>query len=153
MTEVEAELDSKQQEILLAEWQTCVEMANATSGRRDTMNNLFVTINVALTAAISYIWDVKTVILTIAGVVLCVVWLLFIRYYKQLSTAKYDVIIAIERRLPEQPFDNEWQQLQKHKGYIQGTTLERILPIAFIVVYAAIMISILFIHITANIKP
>jgi hypothetical protein len=38
-------------EVLLAQWQTCVEMANAVSERRDNMNNLFVTVNLALRGA------------------------------------------------------------------------------------------------------
>lgn len=33
---------------VLAQWQTCVEMANATSQRRDTMNNIFVTLNLGI---------------------------------------------------------------------------------------------------------
>lgn len=40
-------------EIVLAQWQTCVEMANSVSQRRDTMNNIFVTLNLAIVAAIS----------------------------------------------------------------------------------------------------
>ena len=35
-------IEEEQQETLLAQWQTCVEMANAVSERRDNMNNLFV---------------------------------------------------------------------------------------------------------------
>ena len=31
----------KSEETLLTQWQTCVEMANAVSQRRDAMNNLF----------------------------------------------------------------------------------------------------------------
>ena len=41
-------------EILLSEWQTCVEMANSISQRRDSMNNLFITLNLAITTAVSY---------------------------------------------------------------------------------------------------
>ena len=52
--------DSVITEIKLAQWQTCVEMANAVSARRDNLNNLFVTVNLALAAAISLVWDVKT---------------------------------------------------------------------------------------------
>lgn len=43
-------------EILLGEWQTCVEMANSISQRRDSMNNLFITLNLAITTAVS-IWS------------------------------------------------------------------------------------------------
>lgn len=53
--------DSVITEIKLAQWQTCVEMANAVSARRDNLNNLFVTVNLALAAAISLVWDVKTI--------------------------------------------------------------------------------------------
>ena len=42
---------------ILAQWQTCVDMANATSQRRDSMNNLFATLNIALIAATSIVWD------------------------------------------------------------------------------------------------
>lgn len=38
------EQEDKDQDVL-AIWQTCVEMANGVSQRRDTMNNLFVTLN------------------------------------------------------------------------------------------------------------
>jgi|GEM_PF-6476309 len=44
---------------LLSQWQTCVEMANSVSQRRDSMNNLFVTLNIALLAANSFLWDMK----------------------------------------------------------------------------------------------
>lgn len=39
-------------EIVLARWQTCVEMANSVSQRRDTMNNIFVTLNLAIVAEV-----------------------------------------------------------------------------------------------------
>ena len=41
-------------EIILAQWQTCVEMANSVSQRRDTTNNVFITINLAIVAAFSH---------------------------------------------------------------------------------------------------
>ena len=73
--------ETENQEALLAQWQTCVEMANAVSERRDTMNNLFVTLNLAIIAAISFMWDTKTLALLIAGIIVCAVWILFIRNF------------------------------------------------------------------------
>ena len=32
------------EDLILAQWQTCVEMANSVSQRRDTMNNVFITL-------------------------------------------------------------------------------------------------------------
>lgn len=84
-------------EIVLAQWQTCVEMANSVSQRRDTMNNIFVTLNLAIVAAISINWDMKSLFILVAGIVVCVIWLLFIRNYKLLNTEKFNAINEIEK--------------------------------------------------------
>ena len=57
-------------EIILAQWQTCVEMANSISQRRDTMNNIFITLNLAILASISIMWEVKSIFVLIAGIII-----------------------------------------------------------------------------------
>lgn len=99
-------------DILLSQWQTCVEMADSVSQRRDSMNNLFVTLNLGLIAAVSFIWEIKSVFLLIAGLIICVLWCLFIRNFKQLNTEKYAVINNIEKKLPVKPFTDEWSQVR-----------------------------------------
>lgn len=133
--------DKKQ--YVLAIWQTCVEMANGVSQRRDTMNNLFVTLNIAVIAAVSWMWDVKTVFLCVAGLVICVVWLLYINNFKRLNTAKFRVIYDLEERLGVTPFKDEWDILKKTKRYLEGTKLERILPIAFALGYAVVFVILI----------
>ena len=120
-------------EIVLAQWQTCVEMANSVSQRRDTMNSIFVTLNLAIVAAISINWDVKSFVaaisinwdvkslfILVAGIVFSVIWLLFIRNYKLLNTEKFNVINDIEKKLPVKPFNDEWKRLEKNKKYQDG---------------------------------
>lgn len=107
-------------EIVLAQWQTCVEMANSVSQRRDTMNNIFVTLNLAIVAAISINWDVKSLFILVAGIVVSVIWLLFIRNYKLLNTEKFNVINDIEKKLLVKPFNDEWKRLEKNKKYQDG---------------------------------
>lgn len=136
------EQEDKKQDVL-AIWQTCVEMANGVSQRRDTMNNLFVTLNIAVIAAISWMWDVKTVFLCVAGLVICVVWLLYINNFKRLNTAKFRVIYDLEERLGVTPFKDEWDILKKTKRYLEGTKLERILPIAFALGYAIVLVILI----------
>ena len=136
------EQEDKKQDIL-AIWQTCVEMANGVSQRRDTMNNLFVTLNIAVIAAVSWMWDVKTVFLCVAGLVICVVWLLYINNFKRLNTAKFRVIYDLEERLGVTPFKDEWDILKKTKRYLEGTKLERILPIAFALGYAVVFVILI----------
>lgn len=122
-------------EIILAQWQTCVEMANSVSQRRDTMNNIFVTLNLAIIAAVSLTWDIKSLFILVSGIVVCIIWMLFIRNYKLLNTEKFNVINQIENKLPVKPFNDEWEKLKNNKKYVDGTKLERILPIMFIALY------------------
>ncbi len=122
-------------EIILAQWQTCVEMANSVSQRRDTMNNIFVTLNLAIIAAVSLTWDIKSLFILVSGIVVCIIWMLFIRNYKLLNTEKFNVINHIENKLPVKPFNDEWEKLKNNKKYVDGTKLERILPIMFIALY------------------
>lgn len=136
------EQEDKDQDVL-AIWQTCVEMANGVSQRRDTMNNLFVTLNIAVIAAVSWMWDVKTVFLCVAGLVICAVWLLYINNFKRLNAAKFRVIYDLEERLGVTPFKDEWDILKKTKRYLEGTKLERILPIAFALGYAVVFVILI----------
>ena len=129
-------------EIILAQWQTCVEMANSVSQRRDTMNNIFVTLNLAIIAAVSITWDLKSLFILAAGIVVCIIWILFIRNYKLLNTEKFNVINDIEKKLPVKPFNDEWIKLKRNKKYRDSTKLENTLPIIFIVLYVIAIAAI-----------
>lgn len=130
-------------QVVLAQWQTCVEMANNISQRRDSMNNLMVTLNLALITAISIVWDLKSIIMCCAGMVASLVWILFINYFKRINKAKYDVIIYLESKLPEKPFYEEWEMLKEDKKHRDGTCLEKALPIVFTTIYI-ILAAMLF---------
>ena len=136
-------MDNKNEEIILAQWQTCVEMANSVSQRRDTMNNIFVTVNLAIIAAVSLTFEFKSIFILAAGIVLCILWILFIGNYKLLNAAKFKVIQQIEDKLPVSPFKDEWEELKKNKRYKDGTRLETILPIMFMILYAIAIIVII----------
>lgn len=134
--------DDDKTEAILAQWQTCVEMANFVSQRRDTMNNIFVTLNLAIIATVSITWDIKSLFILAAGIVVCIIWLLFIRNYKLLNTEKFNVINEIENKLPVKPFNDEWKKLKSNKKYKDGTKLENTLPLMFIVLYVIAIITI-----------
>ena len=132
-------------EIILAQWQTCVEMANSVSQRRDTMNNIFVTLNLAIIAAVSINWDIKALVILTSGIVVCVIWMKFIYNYKLLNTAKFNVINEIEKKLPVAPFNDEWRILKNNKKYKDSTKLEKILPVMFIILFLIVIIAIFYI--------
>ena len=140
---------TEDKELLLNQWQTCVDMANSVSQRRDNMNNIFITLNLAIMAAVSITWDIKSLFILIAGITICILWMLNIRNYKLLNTAKFNVINSIEEKLPSAPFKDEWQFLKNSKKYMDSTTLERILPITFIILYIATIIAIIVIKCTS----
>ena len=140
---------TEDKELLLNQWQTCVDMANSVSQRRDNMNNIFITLNLAIMAAVSITWDIKSLFILIAGITICILWILNIRNYKLLNTAKFNVINSIEEKLPSATFKDEWQFLKNSKKYMDSTTLERILPITFIILYIATVIAIIVIKCTS----
>lgn len=130
-------------EILLAQWQTCVEMANSVSQRRDAMNNIFVTLNIAIVAAVSITWELKSLLILLTGIAVCVTWILFICNYRLLNMEKFNVINTIEEKLPVKPFNDEWNRLKNNKKYKDGTKLEIILPITFIILYVMAILIVL----------
>lgn len=129
--------------LILAQWQTCVEMANTVSQRRDAMNNIFITLNLAIITAVSVTWELKSLLVLTAGIVTCVLWHFFIRNYKALNTEKFNVINALEEKLPVKPFQDEWDKLKRNERYMDGTKLEMVLPIAFSIIYIVAIILIL----------
>ena len=129
-------------QLCLTQWQTCVSLANSFSVRRDNINNIFVSLNTAIIAAICLLWDGKIILLTSAGIIMAVIWCLSIRYYRQVSKAKYDVILDLEKKLPYQPLHTEWDLCNQRNLFIEGTKIEIILPIIFILFYIAITIVI-----------
>lgn len=130
-------------EIILSQWQTCVEMANSVSQRRDNMNNIFVTLNLAIMAVVSVGVETKSLFVLVAGVVLSIVWLFYIRNYRTLNEVKYKIINRIEDKLPISPYNNEWEEMCSKNHYVEGTKLEPILPITFIALYLIAIVAIL----------
>jgi hypothetical protein len=112
-----------------------VDMANANTERRNTANNVYITINAAILAIVTFTLDYKSILLSIVGILICALWIKTIRSYTKLSKAKYDIVNEIEKKLPLQPFTCEWKELNK-VGYIGLTKIEFVLPIVFIVLFA-----------------
>lgn len=138
------DLDCKDMDVVVQQWQTCVESANVVSQRRDAVNGLFVTLSLAIVAAVSTFWDYRALPLLAAGCVMCVAWLLYLYSLKTLNSAKFKVINSLEISLPFAPFKDEWCDVKSRKGFVKGTTIERIMPVSFIVLYIAMAVLILF---------
>lgn len=140
---------------LFMQYKLCVEMADRVSSRRNTANNFFLSVNTLLVAiigalsqlgssSISYIllW---AIIASIAGILFCLCWATTIRRYRDLNNAKFNVINAIEKRLPASAFTTEWKYLCRGKSadeYTHLTAVEYWVPIIFVALYALLIIVI-----------
>lgn len=138
--------------ILIQEWKTCVEMADSISRRRDNSNNLYVTFNLAIIAGIVMVWDVKSLVLGFAGIIISAIWFKSIRYYKSLNEEKYLIINRLEEKLPYKPYTEEWQNLLNRSKYKDGTSIEMYLTKMFIVFYILSILIITIPRITELIK-
>jgi hypothetical protein len=138
---------------LLEQYKLYVEMADRVSARRATMNSLFVTANAALLAVLGALSEAQgsrlpvvgcTLIMPAAGILLCGVWYVLIRSYRQLNTAKWNVVGQIERLLPISPYAAEWRELgggRDWRRYLPLTHVESGAIAAFLVLHATILIT------------
>ncbi len=96
-----------------------VEMADQVSQRRGLTNTFFLTLNTAIFTAVGLFWEHKPngqvwwlafPLAMLLGE--CFAWFYLLRSYRLLNTAKYEVVGALERRLPASPcWRAEWTAL------------------------------------------
>jgi hypothetical protein len=131
---------------LLDQYKTYVEMADRVSARRGLTNTFFLTLNTLIFTAVGVFWKDRPAAATwllivplIALLVQCAAWFWLVRSYRQLNTAKYVVIGALEERLPASPYWRaEWTALgegRDHSKYWPLTHLEQWIPVAFAAMY------------------
>jgi hypothetical protein len=131
-------------------YKLAVEMADRISARRGVANSFYLTVNTGLVALLGgeeLRWYVA-----VAGIVLCVTWWALLKSYRDLNSAKFAVILAIEQSLPAKVFGEEWDRLKKDPvklalrrdavrswaaQYRELGRIERIVPWVFALIYVA----------------
>jgi hypothetical protein len=91
----------------------------------------------------------KSLIVSILGLILCVLWYINIQSYKQLNAGKFEVIRDIEQYLPYLCYSKEWKILgegKESKKYFQLTKVEQYVPLIFFIPYV-LMLSYFFVNI------
>lgn len=131
---------------VLAQYQLYVEMADRISSRRQTANNFFLSISSALvgfgsmgiarsdfTMPLAYLWANA-----IVGLFVSLLWWRLITSYRDLNSAKFKVVHAIESLLPVKPYRAEWSEVgggRVSRLYLPVTHAERVVPIGFAVLH------------------
>jgi hypothetical protein len=130
-------------------YKLAVEMADRISARRAVANSFFLTINTGLAALLGSA-DLRWYVAA-AGIVFSATWWALLRSYRELNSAKFQVILAMEERLPVRVYGDEWNALKREpvKFALRRDTLkswvaqyrelgriERIVPWIFVVIYS-----------------
>jgi hypothetical protein len=142
------------QDALLEQYKMYVEMADRISLRRGLTNTFFLTLNTAIFTAVAVFWkdrpDAEARWLVFPLLVVlgqCFAWFYLVRSYRQLNTAKYQVIGVLEERLPASPYWRaEWLALGEGKDpkrFWPLTHIEQWIPVLFAVLYVAGFVALL----------
>lgn len=143
-----AEHRERYQAAIFEQYRLYVEMADRVSARRALANTFFLSLNTAVLVIIGVFWRdppaAPPCLLAIPLVLLlglCLAWFWVVRSYRQLNTAKYAVIGAMEQRLPASPYWRaEWNALGKGKDkarYWPMTHVEQWVPMIYAAAYLA----------------
>ncbi|WP_419551730.1 RipA family octameric membrane protein [Candidatus Poriferisodalis sp.] len=139
---------------LLTQYGLYVESAEKVSHRRGIANNFFLLVNSAASVALAafglssdeaVVWPL--LFSTIIMISVCVLWGFTVHSYRQLSSAKWRIVNALEERLPAAPWAAEWQLLGRGKsrrGYRRLTAVEKWVPGLFALVYAVGFLALAF---------
>jgi hypothetical protein len=138
--------DPKTLSVILAMYQMYVGMADKISERRQTANSFFLALNSAIISIGGYTAVKETVIIptgliwltAAAGVMISALWFRLILSYRDLNTAKFNVIHQLEKLLPVSPYDAEWQSVgrgEKSWLYRPFSHIELWVPFGFMVIH------------------
>lgn len=150
-----ADQDPAYRTAVLEQYKIYVEMADRISNRRGLTNTFFLTLNTVIFTSIGVFWqhppEAFRSVLTVTWLVLlgqCLAWFWLLRSYRQLNTAKYAVIGALEERLPSSPYwGAEWAALGHGRDparYWPLSHVEQWIPSLFAVAYTAGFLAVLF---------
>lgn len=128
--------DRKDQNAFLEQYKLALTMADKISDRRGTNNHFFIALNTFLVSIVSFQKDFG--LLSFMGVAICVIWLFLLKTYGDLNKVKFDIIQEIEKELPLNLMQYEWNQLckNKHKPFTQR---EKYIPLVLIILYLCIL--------------
>jgi hypothetical protein len=139
---------------VLEQYKIYVEMADRASARRGLANTFFLTLNTAVFTVVGVFWQHPPgttrdllVVPWLGLVVQCLAWFWLLRSYRQLNTAKYAVIGALEERLPASPYWRaEWVALGEGRDpsrYWPLSHVEQLVPALFALAYTAGLLAAL----------
>lgn len=147
----------KYQAAILEQYKLYVEMADRVSQRRGLTNTFFLTLNTTIFTAVGLSWEHKPegqvwwLIFPVAMLLgQSFAWFYLLRSYRLLNTAKYEVVGALETRLPSSPYSSaEWTALgagRDLKKYWPLSHIESWIPAFFGALYISGFVALMAMH-------
>ena len=134
--------NKKESPTLLEQYKLISESADKITDKRQSTNNFYLGVNSFILAVASYLAVSKvsavSILISISGLLVSVVWLENINSFKQLNSAKFKVIHELEEYLPARIYQKEDEYLQK--GYYKLTAVEKWIPVIFGILYIIIIL-------------
>ena len=138
LSEIEA------QKVLVEVYKVYVLSADQVSARRQAANAFFLTLNTLVLGATGYLIAREQIVqigFATLGIVLSSIWFMLIISFRNLNSAKFNVIQQLESTLPFRPFAAEWKLLARR--YVGAARLEMCLPWLFGAAYTGLLLSFL----------
>ncbi len=141
---------------LIDQYKLAAEMADRVSARRGAANGFYFTVSSALLATSE---SLSLATASGAGMVLACAWWLQLRSYRNLNSAKFEVIGKLEEHLPAKVFGDEWEILKREpvektilrsrrlgqflkplSRYAELGVVEQVVPAVFLVLFAITLV-------------
>ena len=139
---IKEDYGDKFQEHLLQQYKLFVDTSLDVTSKRLESNKFHLTLNSIVFGFTSYLTTLNQyiviILFSLVGILISVVWRKNILAYKELNSAKFKVIHELEEYLPACLFKCEEEYyLKKYHGL---TSTEKLYPLIFIALYAALII-------------
>lgn len=148
-------MSESDKKVLVEQYKIYVDSALRVTEQRNQTNKYYISLLSGLIAIVGIIFNIESldslkmpfVVIAILGIMLCILWFLNIRSYKQLNTAKLEhVMPQIEEHLPIKCYKIEWDFLDKGKNKVKYTKLTWIdswLPVIFVIPFILLLFYII----------
>lgn len=144
----EADLDK---EVLLQLYSIHSNLISNNESKRQLANQIYTAIVSALIAAGAVVMtddsrsnNVSVDFFAITTILLCCVWYLTIQYHRRLASAKFSVVLRMEKKFQIHPYAEEWAFFKSASAAPRSpelTTIERSVPLIVGVMATVLLVS------------
>ncbi|WP_027187433.1 RipA family octameric membrane protein [Desulfovibrio cuneatus] len=138
----------------IEQYKICLDLAEKVTERRLKTNSFFIGVASAMTSLIAVVLSSSTlainrtytlIALWLFSLLICKAWLSTIESYKKLNSAKFKIILELEKELKHDCLSCEWGFLKQDPKYSKLSENEKIIPKLFACLITVIFLGHLFI--------